>query len=501
MDLLGTLRKITEAGRGALPASRRRLIRTTGELVRTRRKLGRARRRLKRARRELDRTARDWAYLGVPRHAVCGAIGVDGALGEEILSATDPKHLHLMGPYRNGYDDGPGGHGKASARLAAEIGGGRVEAHRGFAAEISDDFGASYFDWIHVDSDRPPKAVGQDLRLYYPKVKPGGRVIGTGYAAAGRRGQATKETVDGFVVETRGAKLRVRGTCFVIEKGADGPAAWRIPKADRELAKLARRPGGPPRGRLPDFLLLGAQKCGTSFLFGLLNGHPDVEPAVLKEISYFSNFPEKGTDWYRSCFPAPARGEGGRPIRTWEASPNYLFYPDAPRRAAETAPDAKLIMLLRNPVDRAYSHYNHQASGVHEPLPTFEEALDAEEERMRPAREGAPGEEHLSVNFPRFSYASRGMYADQIMRWRAHFPENQILVVGSEDLYADPRRTLAGVLGFLGLPAWEPGPVRRPRKKRAAAPMNPATRERLDAFFSPHNRRLYSLLGRDFGWS
>ena len=168
----------------------------------------------------------------------------------------------------------------------------------------------------------------------------------------------------------------------------------------------------PRDGGLIPLFLICAQKCGTTFLFRLLNCHPDVEPAVVKEVNYFSNFPEKGIDWYRSCFPAPAHREDGRAVWTWEASPNYLFYPGAARRAAEVAPGLKLIVLLRNPVDRAYSHYNHQVRRGNEPLSTFEEALEAEEERLRPAKERMRGEERLSVNFLRFSYVSRGLYAD-----------------------------------------------------------------------------------------
>lgn len=275
-----------------------------------------------------------------------------------------------------------------------------------------------------------------------------------------------------------------------------------LPKAEQRLREIEQETGERPEGRLPGFLLLGAQKCGTSFLFNRLSHHPDVEPAVVKEVDFFSKHFERGVGWYRSCFPAPARADG-EPSLSWEASPNNLFYPHAARRAAEVVPSARLIALLRNPVDRAYSHYHHQVRLGHETLPSFEEALEAEEERLRGKREGMLRDEgYLPPEFPRFSYRARGMYADQLEEWYGHFDGEQLLVLKSEDLYENTPGTVADIVRFLGLPEWEPKAARLARgvPKHSREPMDPSTRKRLERYFEPHNGRLYEQLGKDFGW-
>jgi hypothetical protein len=110
---------------------------------------------------------------------------------------------------------------------------------------------------------------------------------------------------------------------------------------------------------------------------------------------------------------------------------------------------------------------------------------------------------------PRSSYLSRGVYVDQLVRWAGHFDREQTLVLKSEDFFRDPVRTLGAVLGFLGLPEWEPDPSgprgkngdeRKKFKGKYKQEMAPETRRRLEEYFEPHNRRLYDYLGRDFGW-
>src|SRR5436309_16134274 len=108
---------------------------------------------------------------------------------------------------------------------------------------------------------------------------------------------------------------------------------------------------------LPDFIVIGAQKSGTGSLYAYLNGHPDVAGARVKEVHYFDLHYHRGVDWYLDQFPDEA---AARPRCTGEASPYYLFHPHAPRRAFDLVPDARLIALLRDPVDRAISHYHHE---------------------------------------------------------------------------------------------------------------------------------------------
>jgi hypothetical protein len=261
--------------------------------------------------------------------------------------------------------------------------------------------------------------------------------------------------------------------------------------------------GDPQNTTLPDFLVIGTQKGGTTSFYRLLTRHPRVRAATTKEVHYFDVHFAKGIDWYASHFPAANDG-AGRTL-TGEASPYYLYHPHAARRASQALPDVKLIALLRDPVDRAYSDYNHKRREGREPL-SFEEAVAAEKDRIAGEREKMLADEsYQSVNYRRYSYLSRGIYADQIEEWNRYFARDQMLVIKSEDFFSDPLSTLATSLSFLDLPRWEP-----PDQDLAGNPdvrhegsygtMDPKVRRRLEAHFEPHNRRLYDHLGTDFGW-
>lgn len=280
----------------------------------------------------------------------------------------------------------------------------------------------------------------------------------------------------------------------------------KIASVDREAAENSKaRPifgeaSKPATGVLPDFLIIGAQKCGTTFLYNLLTEYPYVSRASTKEVHFFSRHFDRGIDWYRSHFPPLADNEARRVI-TGEASPFYLFHPHAARRAAATVPRAKLIVLLRNPVDRAYSHYHHQLRMGHETLPTFEEAIEAEESRLQGEKDRMLANEHYaSLNYPRFSYLSRGVYVDQLPEWYRLFGGDRVLVLKSEDFFDRPLANLKRVMRFLDLPEWEPETVKVRSKRYSYTQMNLVTRQRLSDYFEPHNRKLYEFLGSDFGW-
>jgi hypothetical protein len=247
---------------------------------------------------------------------------------------------------------------------------------------------------------------------------------------------------------------------------------------------------------LPDFLVLGAQKAGTTALYEYLRRHPQITGPSWKEVSFFDRHWARGESWYRGNFPNVARTRGKH---VGEASPSYVFHPLAPRRVQEVVPEARLIVLVRNPVDRALSQYNHEVALGREPLP-FEEALDAEEERLRGEQERmAADPRYFSREWWSHTYKARGRYAEQLERWLAVFPRAQLLVLPSDDLGSDPARAHAQVLEFL-----RASPQRLdsyPRVyEREYEPMKPETRERLAAEFEEPNRRLYELLGRDLGW-
>ncbi len=255
-------------------------------------------------------------------------------------------------------------------------------------------------------------------------------------------------------------------------------------------------------GALPDFIVIGAMKCGTTSFYHLLVQHPHVEPAANKELHYFDMFFDEGVEWYRRCFPAPRWRDGRRTI-TGEATP-YLGDPPVPERMARVVPQARLIALLRNPVDRAYSNYHQMVRNGWEPR-TFEEVVEEtmEAEVTWPPREDiafAHDEDRAMIDRARKGYLANGVYVDQLLYWSEFLDREQTIVLKSEDFFERPAETLKLVLDFLGLPGWEPEAWEIRRKGDYEQEMNRATRRRLEEYFEPHNQRLYDYLGRDLGW-
>jgi hypothetical protein len=254
----------------------------------------------------------------------------------------------------------------------------------------------------------------------------------------------------------------------------------------------------------PSFLIIGAQKAGTSSLHAQLVRHPQIFPSRIKEVHYFDLNYARGLDWYRAFFPIRLRALGagvraGHRAITGESSPYYLFHPHAARRVNRDLPGIPLIVLLRDPVERAYSHYQHSYRHGLETL-SFAEALEREPERTRPDLEKLTADETWPAEQLRnFSYRSRGVYVDQLMRWMPVYDARRLLVLRSEDYFADPGATLARVLDFLRVKPWQPGRFAVRNRGGYARQATPQHAE-LRAYFEPHNRRLAEWLGFDPGW-
>jgi len=290
------------------------------------------------------------------------------------------------------------------------------------------------------------------------------------------------------------------------------PAYLFLRRRQSNLKTLAGR--NPGRGRvLPDFIVIGAAKSGTTSLYGALSDHPLVVPCVTgeghfdmtKEVHFFDYNFYRGEDWYRSHFPLAQERlefarEHGRPFLTGEASPSYISHPWAPRRIRKLLPDVKLIAIFRNPVDRAYSQFKMSWREGVEDLESFEEATSREEERLRPELDRMSADPwYSSWNYGCWSYLSRSRYAEQVERWLGLFPRDQFLFLKAEDLFGEPERTLDTVCEFMGLSPYRP--ERPPELNTAQYETMPAdTRAMLSEYFRPHNERLYELVGVDFGW-
>jgi hypothetical protein len=271
----------------------------------------------------------------------------------------------------------------------------------------------------------------------------------------------------------------------------------------QRLRKLTRR--NPGRGRvLPEFVIIGAAKAGTTSLYGWLSEHPFVAPATQKEVHFFDYNYYRGEDWYRRHFPlrsqrAAFAREHGRPFLTGEASPSYISHYWAPQRLAKLLPRARLIVMLRNPADRAYSQFQMSRREGEEQL-DFAEAIASEDRRLDNERARAMKSPHYnSWPIGCWSYLMRSRYAEQLERWFALFPAGQFHILTLEEMAHDPRQALDGIHQFLGLPAHR---YEDPRPLHIASydSMTAADRAQLTDYFRPHNERLYELLGRDLGW-
>ncbi|HYW07132.1 MAG TPA: sulfotransferase domain-containing protein [Longimicrobium sp.] len=226
-------------------------------------------------------------------------------------------------------------------------------------------------------------------------------------------------------------------------------------------------------GTLPNALIIGAAKCGTTSLFEYLAQHPNACAARAKELRFFDQqWNPARVRWYQAHFSASSRH-----LVSFEATPGYLLHPDAPARVRSLLPGGKMIVMLREPVARAYSYWNHRRDEGTEPL-SFEAAIELEGERKRA-----------------FWYVNGGLYAEQIGRWLGHFPPSAFLFIKSEDFYRSPSAELARVTDHLGLPRHRFRDL-TPRNQRAyPTSLDPATRARLEPRFADSNARVAVLTG------
>jgi hypothetical protein len=265
---------------------------------------------------------------------------------------------------------------------------------------------------------------------------------------------------------------------------------------------------------LPDYLLIGTHRGGTTSLHRYLQQHPCVGrnfPRLqnVKGVRYFDQNYFRGIHWYRSHFPTVAyrsylgRLHGG-PVLAGDASAYYLFHPAAAERAARDVPKAKIIVLLRDPIERAYSHWKRERRDGTEPLESFEDAIAAEPGRLAGEVERILGDDrYYSYAHENFSYISQGLYLDSLRRWLERFPREQVHVEVSERFLQDPQAAYDRVMRFLGLRPLRLSDGRRLNVtgERSGPGLRPETRRELTVRIAPHNRRLEEYLGINLGWN
>jgi hypothetical protein len=419
------------------------------------------------------------------------AVQVDELLFDPIVVCDEPEEGSevSLGTVVSGWAYSPAGIKEVSVWLEGQRVG---EAEYGLVRE---DVAQNRPEWLGAERSgfryrfETLPAAAEAVELTVVAEDERGRRAEVGRVIRRDRRELLKEKLDSEMQEFRRLNDEIRATKVRAQRLEHVKRSIKKKLELRELetelrAAQGRAEGEPAMGALPDFVIIGVAKGGTTFLYHLLTQHPLVEPAAFKEPHYFDLLIEdEGVEWYRRCFPQPKLKDGRRTI-TGEASPVYLWDTVVPQRMAGVIPHVRLIALLRNPVDRTYSGY-HWRKNVGWETRTFEEAIEA------------------SFDSPDELHRSGSIYVDHLQRWSEYFPREQMLVLKSEDLFDDPRQTLETVLEFLGLPEWEPDASALGNMRNTGSykqKMDPATRRRLEEYFEPHNRRLYDFLGKDFGW-
>jgi hypothetical protein len=255
----------------------------------------------------------------------------------------------------------------------------------------------------------------------------------------------------------------------------------------------------------PGFVVIGGQRCGTTTIFKVLSAHPQLRrPPIDKGTDYYTLNYWRGPAWYRSRFPLrrpvqPSARRFGVPV-AFEACTYYMFHPFAVERLAADFPDIKLVAMLRDPVERAYSAYKHEFARGFDTEPNFMRALELEDERVGGEEQLLRDSSYESFAHRHHAYRRRGEFADQLRRVYQHFPRSRVHVMQSEAFFANPAHEFQTLVEFLGVGAWQPPAFRQHNARPGSAMPRDARAFLIDHYREP-DRDLADLLGRELLWA
>lgn len=252
----------------------------------------------------------------------------------------------------------------------------------------------------------------------------------------------------------------------------------------------------------PDFLVVGAQRAGTTTLFRVLSEHPQiVRPTTSKGIGYFDDFHINGQRWYRAHFPLRALARirtRGRAL-AFESSGYYLFHPLAPERIARELPGVKVVVMVRDPVDRAYSAHRHELRRGFE-TEDFQTALDLEPGRLAGEEDRMRADaRYTSFEHRHHAYVGRSTYANQIQRYIEVLGAHRVLIVDADRFFTEPHAELTTLFNWLGVRPWLPTEVEQ-WNAQPREPMPDDLRARLENTFLESDSALEQLMGRVPSW-
>jgi len=250
-------------------------------------------------------------------------------------------------------------------------------------------------------------------------------------------------------------------------------------------------------------MVIGAQRCGTTSLYNYLIQHPKIIPASSKEIHFFDKFYDLGLSWYQEQFKKNHPNFSSDKLNeflTGEATPAYLSHPDVPKRVTKILPNIKFVVLLRNPINRAYSHYKLTFRVGIEKL-SFSESIKKQSKIInldikKIFSDGKFYESNLKAHL----YLIKGIYVYHLENWFKFFKKSQFLIIKSEDFFKNPKKFTNDVFTYLGLPEYSINSSTI-FNEEMNIPMDKSTQKWLEEFYKPFNKQLFHLLERDFGWN
>ena len=259
---------------------------------------------------------------------------------------------------------------------------------------------------------------------------------------------------------------------------------------------------------LPSFLICGGQRCGTTSMYRALAWHPAVIKAVLhKGVHYFDTSYGRGMRWYRAHFPLQRTAEkvsaslGGVRVQTFESAPYYMYHPLAGARIAADLPDVKLVVLTRDPVERAYSQHAHEVARGYETETDFTKALALEDERTAGQAELLASDPNAySFSHQHHAYRARGEYITYLRHLEDLFGRDRLHVVDSHRFFSDPKPTYDAVTDFLGLPRLGYPTFEQHNARPRELPIPPEVHQELTTHFEPFDVALGEWLGTTVSW-
>ncbi len=247
---------------------------------------------------------------------------------------------------------------------------------------------------------------------------------------------------------------------------------------------------------LPDFFIIGVVRSGTTSMYHYLDQHPSIVKSAYDELGFFDDNFRLGWTWYKTLFPTVITREivkrkTGK-FLTFDDTPFYIYNEDVAKKIKNYFPNTKLIVILRNPIDRAYSNY-HLGVRMGDEKRTFEQAVDDEIEKIEKY------DEIIMDKYISQTYLGRGIYVKQLEIWKKYFPTSETKILESNKFSHNIKETMNEIFRFLDLPDHT---IRNLEKKNVAEypPMKIETRQKLCNFFSEHNEKLYDMLKIRYDW-